>query len=191
MSSIRIFILSSFAENGPMHGHALRLWAERKHVNLWTNISVGAVYGAMKRLASEGLLREVGREQEGNRPTRQIYEVTEEGHRALAALRREALSEIWFKYDPFDVALARSDPNSADSLPDILADRLDRVQALLEERKRTNEEASEYISLAQEWALKHSEYRLEAEVAYLTDLLAAAPALVDDARNPRPLKPKP
>ena len=55
MSSIRLFILSSFDELGPMHGHRLRLEAERKHVHLWTDISVGAVYGAMKRLAAEGL----------------------------------------------------------------------------------------------------------------------------------------
>ncbi|RYG45356.1 PadR family transcriptional regulator, partial [bacterium] len=78
MSSIRLFILSSFADFGPMHGHRLRLEAERKHVDLWTDISVGAVYGAMNRLAVEGLLRESGREQEGNRPPRQLYEITEE-----------------------------------------------------------------------------------------------------------------
>jgi DNA-binding PadR family transcriptional regulator len=85
MSSIRLFILSSFAAFGPMHGHRLRLEAERNHVHLWTDISVGAVYGAMKRLASEGLLRESGRERDGNRPTRQLYEITEEGRLALAA----------------------------------------------------------------------------------------------------------
>ena len=47
MSSIRLFILSSFAELGPMHGHRLRLVAERNHVTLWTDITVGAVYGAI------------------------------------------------------------------------------------------------------------------------------------------------
>ena len=88
MSSIRLFILSSFAALGPMHGHRLRLEAESKHVHLWTDISVGAVYGAMKRLAAEGLLREAGQERAGNRPTRQLYEITDDGRRALAELRR-------------------------------------------------------------------------------------------------------
>ncbi|RYG67720.1 PadR family transcriptional regulator, partial [bacterium] len=68
MSSIRLFILSSFAELGPMHGHRLRLVAERNHVTLWTDITVGAVYGAMKRLAVEGLIRATETEREGNRP---------------------------------------------------------------------------------------------------------------------------
>ena len=190
MSSIRLFILSSFAELGPMHGHRLRLEAERNRVHLWTDISVGAVYGAMKRLASEGLLREAGREREGNRPTRQLYEITEEGRLALAALRREGLSEVWFKHDPFDLALTRMDPDTLDTLPSVLAERLDKVRALLEEIKRINEEVRDYVGLAKQWALRHIQYRLEAEVAYLTDLLAAAPDIVSDERNPRPRKPK-
>lgn len=191
MSSIRLFILSSFAELGPMHGHRLRLEAERNRVHLWTDISVGAVYGAMKRLAAEGLLRESGREREGNRPTRQVYEITEAGHHALAELRREGLRDVWFKSDPFDLALTRTDPGTLDTLPSVLAERLDTVRALLAESKRVNEGAREYIGLAKQWALRHTEYRLEAEVAYLTDLLTAATDIVADERNPRPRKPKP
>lgn len=191
MSSIRVFVLSSFAELGPMHGHRLRLEAERKHVHLWTDVSVGAVYGAMKRLASEGLLRESGREREGNRPTRQLYEITEEGRLALAELRREGLSDVWFRHDPFDLALSRSDPDALEGLPSVLAERLDKLRALLAESRQTSQGARDYIGLAQEWALRHTEYRLEAEVAYLTDLLAAADDIVADERNPRPRKPKP
>ncbi len=189
MSSIRLFILSSFAEYGPMHGHRLRLTAERYRVHLWTDISVGAVYGAMKRLASEGLLREAGREREGNRPIRQLYEITEEGHAALAALQRAGLSEVDFKFDPFDLALTRLDPASLDTLPLVLSERLDKVQELLAESERINEEARDYIGVAKQWALRHFEYRLEAEVAYLTALLTAAPEVVSDERNPRPRKP--
>lgn len=190
MSSIRLFILSSFAELGPMHGHRLRLEAEYKHVPLWTDITVGAVYGAMKRLAAEGLLRESGREREGNRPTRQLYEITEEGRRALAALRREGLSEVWFKHDPFDLALTRSEPEMLERLPSILVERLDKVRALLDESRRRNERAHDYVSVAEQWALRHTQYRLEAEIAYLTDLLAAAEGIIADERHPRPRKSK-
>jgi len=190
MSSIRLFILSSFAEHGPMHGHRLRLTAERYQVHLWTDISVGAVYGAMKRLASEGLLREAGREREGNRPTRQLYEITEEGRRSLAAERRAALSEVWFKPDPFDLALTRMDPDTLDALPSVLAERLEKMRARLAEIQRINEEVRDYVGLAKQWALRHIECRLEAEVAYLFALLAASPDIVSDERNPRPRKPK-
>ena len=171
-----------------MHGHRLRLQAEHNRVHMWTDISVGAVYGAMKRLASEGLLREAGREREGNRPTRQLYEITEEGRLALAALRRAGLSEVVFKFDPFDLALTRLDPETLDTLPSVLAERLDKVRALLAESQQINEEAREYIGVAKQWALRHFEYRLEAEVAYLTALRSAAADIVFDERNPRPRK---
>ena len=189
MSPIRLFILSSFATLGPMHGHRLRLEAEEKHVHLWTDISVGAVYGAMKRLAAEGLLREAGQERAGNRPTRQLYEISDDGRRALAELRREGLSDVWFKYDPFDLALTRSDPDELETLPSALAERLGRARGVLAEREQLNAWVPEHTGLAEEWALRHSVYRLEAEVAFLTDLLAAADDIVADERNPRPRKP--
>ncbi len=183
MSSIRLFVLSSFAELGPMHGHRLRVEAERNHVHLWTDISVGAVYGAMKRLAAEGLLRPTAREQQGNRPTRQLYEITDTGRDVLAELRRDGLSDVWFKYDPFDLALTRVDAPSIDALPAILAERLRQVETLLDETRRTNARARAFVGLAKQWALRHTEYRLEAEIAYLTDLLAAAPDIAVDERR--------
>lgn len=191
MSSIRLFILSSFAELGPMHGHRLRLEADRKRVPLWTDVPVGAVYGAMKRLAAEGLLREAGQEKDGNRPVRQLYRITEAGRRALADLRDAGLTEIWFRYDPFDLALTKAGPEDLDTFTRLLSDRLDRMRALLEARRAMIEGALAYVGLAEEWALRHSERRLAAEVGYLEDLLAAAPAIVEDERHPRPRKEKP
>jgi DNA-binding PadR family transcriptional regulator len=184
MSSIRLFILSSFDAFGPMHGHALRLIAEQMRVPLWTDISVGAVYGAMNRLATEGLLHESGREQEGNRPTRQIYEITAEGRRALDVLRREGLTEIWFKPDPFDLALTAMDPKLQKSLPAILTQRLESVRAQLADIKRKTDEVRTKVSHAKQWALRHNEYRLKAEVAYLTDLLKAVGDIVREKHEP-------
>ncbi len=95
-----------------------------------------------------------------------------------------------FKFDPFDLALTRLDPETLDTLPFVLAERLDTVRAMLAESKRINEEAREYIGVAKQWALHHFEYRLEAEVAYLTALLTAAPDIISDERTPRPRKTK-
>lgn len=180
MSSIRLFILSSFDALGPMHGHRLRMVAEKTHVHLWTDISVGAVYGAMKRLASEGLLRESGQEKEGNRPTRQLYEITEEGRQVLAELRLTGLSEVWFKFDPFDLALTRMDRETSERLPALLAERLAKVTAMLDEARALSASIDPKLGPAKRWALRHSVYRLEAEVAYLSDLLADADTIVAD-----------
>ena len=185
MSPIRLFVLVSFDRLGPMHGHRLRLEAEREHVHEWTDVSVGAVYGVMKRLETEGLLRDTGTEREGNRPTRRIYEITEAGRAALADLQSEGLSEIWFRYDPFDVALARPDPETLGALPGVIADRLDRATERLAERRKVEAASRPYVGLAEEWALKHTQYRLEAEVAYLMDLLQVVGDIVADERSPR------
>jgi len=190
MSSIRLFVLSTVAELGPVHGHLIRLFAERMQAPLWTDISVGAIYGAINRLASEGLLRETAQERAGNRPTRQLYEITDEGRRALDVLRREGLSEIWFKPDPFDLALVGVDRKMAKALPAILAKRLETARTMLAERKRVTENARGHVGVAKLWILRHSEYRLEAEVAYLTDLLKAAHDIANDKPHAFPAAPK-
>ena len=190
MSSIRLFILSSFAELGPMHGHRLRLEADRKRVPFWTDIPVGAVYGAMKRLASEGLLREAGQERQGYRPTRHLNEITETGRIALEELRVSGLTDIWFKYDPFDLALTKADAKDLGSFTAQLGDRLERLKAMLDERRDMVEAAIPYIGLIEEWALRHTERRLVAEIDFLTDLIASAPAISNDQHNPRPRKEK-
>jgi hypothetical protein len=71
-----------------------------------------------------------------------------------------------------------------------LAERLDKLRALLAETRRINEGAREFVGSAKQWALRHTEYRLEAEIAYLTDLLTAATDIVSDERDPRPRKVK-
>lgn len=178
MSSIRLFILSSFDLLGPMHGHRLRLEAEDRHVSLWTDITVGAVYGAMSRLADEGLLRQIGEEREGKRPVKQIYDITDEGRRVLADLRRSTLTEIWYKHDPFDLALVRMDPDSAAELPALLDARLKALEAQLAEAIRVNEWANPYISVTKRSALKHGQHRLQAEIAYLREVLEDIDAIV-------------
>ncbi|MFI0356889.1 PadR family transcriptional regulator [Actinomadura sp. 9N407] len=183
MSSIRLFILSSFATHGEMHGHQVRTQAEQEYVHLWTDISVGSVYGAIKRLAGEGLLEEVRSEQDGNRPARQIYAITAAGRDVLAELRHRSLRDIWWKFDPFDLALTRVDPDTLTDLPEVLSARLAAVRDLLEQTKRVNADALEHVSVSEKWALRHTEYRLQAEVSWLEDLIAAAPDIVADEQS--------
>ena len=75
-------------------------------------------------------------------------------------------------------------------MPEVLAERLDKLRALLAQSKQINEDVRDYVGVAKQWALRHTEYRLRAEVAYLTDLLADVSDLVLDARNPSPRKVK-
>ncbi|HYR13924.1 MAG TPA: helix-turn-helix transcriptional regulator, partial [Mycobacterium sp.] len=116
MSSIRIFLLAALEERGPMHGHQLRLLAEEEHVALWTDITVGSLYGAIKRLAAEELIEEVRVERAGAYPQRQVWAITDAGREALGGLRLRALRDIVIKPDPFDIAVTRVDPDHLDDL---------------------------------------------------------------------------
>jgi DNA-binding PadR family transcriptional regulator len=195
VSSIRLFILDALARHGEMHGHQLRLLAEQEHVHLWTDISVGALYGALKRLAGEGLLAEVRVEREGSYPERQVYGITETGRAALASLQREALAHVVFKPDPFDLALCRSDPERLDALPEAIEDRLRTLRALLAETSAANDRARPHLSLAETHALQHREHRLRAEIDWHAALVADLPAVVADERaralTPDPLPTRP
>ena len=182
MSSIRLYILDALARRGDMHGHQLRLLAEEEHVHLWTDISTGALYGALKRLAGEGLLAEVRVEREGSYPERQVYGITAAGRTALAELHRQGLEQVTFRPDPFDLALSRPDPGRLDELPSALEARLAALHELLEDTERQNVRARPYLSLGETHALLHREHRLRAEIAWHTDLVAALPEVIADER---------
>jgi DNA-binding PadR family transcriptional regulator len=190
VSSIRLFILDALARHGEMHGHQLRLLAEQEHVHLWTDISVGALYGAIKRLAGEGLLSEVRTEREGGYPERQVYGITEAGRASLASLQEAALEQVVFKPDPFDLALCRPNPDRLDELGESVGRRLAALEHLLDEIVHTNERARPYLSMGEAHALQHREHRLRAEIAWHRELIAALPAVVADERE-RALTPVP
>src|SRR5690242_10862639 len=123
----RLFILGALAKHGPMYGHQLRRDARLDRTELWSEVRPGSLYGALHRLAAEGLIEPLRTEQNGQLPARTVYGITEEGRRELRALRAEALQEVRLQPDPVDLALGMS----RDLDPVILRGYLeDRVQAL-------------------------------------------------------------
>lgn len=190
MSSIRLFVLDALARRGDMHGHQLRLLAEEEHVHLWTDISVGALYGALKRLAAEGLLTEVRTEREGSYPERQVYGVTAAGRTALAALQAATLAQVVLKPDPVDLALSRPDPDRLDDLADALAARLATLHDLLAESRARTARARPHLSVGETHALLHREHRIRAEIGWHEQLLADVPEIVAD-EHARALQPPP
>ncbi|MGT2427077.1 PadR family transcriptional regulator [Amnibacterium kyonggiense] len=178
MSSIRVFILGALAERGPMHGHQLRLLAEKEHVHMWTDFRVGGIYGALNRMLAEQLIDPVRTEREGGRPERQIVRITDAGRAALDALRLGTLSAFALKPDPFDLALARVGKDLADELPDLLRSRRATVATAAEEHRARLEHVDRYLNLTERHVMAHQTYRLQAELDWLDSLLADLPAIV-------------
>lgn len=183
MSSIRLFILDSFERHGEMHGHQLRQLAEQEHVHLWTDVSVGSLYGAIKRMVGEGLLTIVRTEREGNFPERQVYAITADGRARLDRIRALELSTITFRPDPFDLAISRLDREKLDELPGVLGERMRGLEELLAQSQASNERAHPYLSIVESLAMAHREQRLHAEIAWLNDVITALPEIAADERR--------
>lgn len=182
MSSIRIFLLDALAERGPTHGHQLRLLAEEQHVALWADISVGSVYGALKRLAAEDLITELRVEKEGAYPPRQVWAITEAGRATLGSLRLHAFSDLVIRPDPFDVALSRPDPDHLEDLPAMVSARIGSLKAALSQWEAHSGAIDRYLSAAERIVLRHRVVRLNAEIAWHEELLTELPTIVEDEK---------
>jgi DNA-binding PadR family transcriptional regulator len=183
MSAVRLFVLSTLAEHGPMHGHQIRLQAQSDRAELWTEVKVGALYGALKRLAAEGLIGEVRSERAGNFPERTVYEITPRGREALAAVHDEALCTVVFRPDPFDLALVHAGELDEQDLAHVVTARRDTLAVQHNALRHRAEVADPYLSEAERMALAHLSARLAAELAWHTELLDRLPKIVADFRR--------
>ncbi len=183
MSSIRLYILGALAEEGDMHGHQLRQLAEEEHIDEWTDITVGGLYGAIKRLAAEGLIDEVRVEREGAYPERQVWTITDRGRLALNHLRFSGLSDIVFKPDPFDLAMSRLDLDRLDALPAILEARTAAIRAKLAESQARTKLIRQYLTPTEDFVMQHGTARLRAELDWHEELLRKLPDIIEDEKS--------
>jgi DNA-binding PadR family transcriptional regulator len=180
VSSIRLYILDALVEEGPMHGHQLRLLAEKEHVQEWTDISVGALYGALKRMAAEGLIEEVRAEREGAYPERQVYAITDVGRISLSTTKLNALREIVVRTDPFDLAMSRLDGSKLGSLDELLAARIAHLKSMAAEAEAHIHSIEQYLTFTEQIVMSHKVARLHAEVEWHENLYTLLPKIIAD-----------
>lgn len=180
MSSIRLYILAALEEEGEMHGHQLRQLAEKEHIDEWTDITVGALYGALKRMAAEGLIAEVRVEQVGGYPERQIWDITDAGRIALAGLRLGALREIVDRADPVDLALSRLDRDRLEAVPALLEARLTELRSMVSSTEAHHATIRQYLTPLERVVMTHRTARLRSEIAWHEDLIERLPGLLAD-----------
>lgn len=183
VSSVRLYVLDALARSGDMHGHQLRQLAEKEHVDEWTDISVGALYGTLKRLAHEGLIEVARTEREGAYPERQVWRITREGGVALAQLREKGIRDIVLRADPVDLAISRLDLERAESLPGLVRARLSELSAMLEQNEAHTGSITQYLSPLERYVLEHKAARLRAEIAWTRGLLDRLPELIDHEKS--------
>ena len=171
----RLFILGALARGGPMHGHQIRRNAQTDRTELWTDIRVGSLYGALKRMAAEGVIEAVRTEQAGNRPERTVYAITEAGRQEFFALRDEALHAVGIPPDPVELALVNTDTMEPDRLRGAVESRLRVYAAKLVQWRNLREHADPYLTPMERLIMEHGRIRLEAEIAWHEQLLTSLP----------------
>ena len=171
----RLFVLGSLAKSGPMHGHQIRREAQIDRTELWADIKPGSLYGALHRMADEGLIAPVKTEQQGNLPARTIYEITQAGREELEVHRDEALRRTKLANDPVDLALQYLDDLTRESARTVITNRRQAYATQMAEWQRLQQQADPHITDIERLGFRHQILRLEAEIAWHDEVLAALP----------------
>lgn len=149
-----------------MYGHQLRRDARLDRTEMWSDVRPGSLYGALHRLAAEGLIEPLRTEQDGQLPARTVYAITGEGHRELRALRAEAWQEVRHRPDPVDLALAMSNDLDEDTLRGYLDDRIRVLSALAVQFDHERDRAWPDQTVADDLVIEHARLRIGAELAW-------------------------
>lgn len=183
VSSTRLFVLGQLARRGPMHGHQIRRAAQLDHLDLWTDVKPGSLYGALQRMAAEGLVRPVRSEREGGRPQRTIFEITTEGRHELEIHRAAALRDARLAPDPIDLALVHAPGMSEEAVTAALRDRRDAIAHQHQSMLHLRDEAGPYLSAMEKMIFEHSLRRLRTELDWHDELVDQLPKLLAEAEE--------
>ncbi len=164
MNPTRLFVLGALAKHGPMYGHQLRRHARMDRTEMWSEVQPGSLYGALHRMAAEGLIEPLRTEQDGQLPARTVYGITAEGRRELRVLRAEALQEIRIQPDPVDLALAMSGDLSEDVLRGYVEDRLRALSAQASQLEHQRERTWPDQTVADDLVIEHARMRIQVEL---------------------------
>ncbi len=181
----RLFILGALAKHGPMYGHQLRRDARLDRTQLWSQVRPGSLYGALHRLAAEGLIEPLRTEQAGQLPARTVYGITGEGLRELTVLRAEALQAVRVQPDPVDLALAMSADMSEEALRDYFDDRLQALSAQAARFDHHRERAWPDQTVADDLVVEHARLRIAAELTWHREVLEQIGKLAADSERRR------
>ena len=172
MNATRLFVLQSLARNGSQHGYEIARAAQVDHTDQWTAIKRGSLYGALHRMAAEGLVRVVRVERLGTSPERTVFAITEAGHQALVSQRDQALAQADLSPDPVDLALQYIPDLTPNELAAAVSRRLESLARQLASLEDARAEAAPHLVGLEPFTFEHSLMRLRTEVAWHARLLA-------------------
>ncbi len=151
-----------------MHGYQLQQFLD-EHMGFLSSLKPSTAYYTLEKMAEEGLV-EAASEREGNRPTRQVYCITERGEEVFRALLEQNLCSYDAGESGDDIGMAFLSSFSAERVAKLLVSKREGIMRRLAEV----EEALKRIQSVEptHLALLRARLRLHADLKWI-DAVAA------------------
>lgn len=162
-----------------MHGHQIRREAHLNRTDTWSNVKPGSLYGALQRMEKDGAIEVVRTEQEGNRPERTVYAITDKGRSELIAIRDAIMRDARLRPDPVDLAIQFLDDGLRveDAIMDLTL-RVRDIKDQLDAWRSAREAAEPWLNDLERMVYVHSLRRLELELQWHQEVLGRLPELL-------------
>lgn len=129
---LALAVLSCLFER-PMHPYQVSTTLKQRRKDDSIRLNYGSLYSVVSGLRGQGLIAEHGTSKEGNRPERTVYAITPDGEAELFDWLRELLRVPVNDYPALEAGLALMPVLAPDVVADVLRERLDTLDALIEE----------------------------------------------------------
>jgi DNA-binding PadR family transcriptional regulator len=106
LAPTRLLVLGIVRLLQPIHGYDVRRELLSWRADEWANVAPGSVYGALNTLERDGWIEPVDTSQEGTRPARTTYRVTDEGEKEFHSLLNDTWSHAHSENHPLLPAVA-------------------------------------------------------------------------------------
>ncbi len=169
--STRLVILGLLRER-PLYGYEIKQIIE-EHMGDWTNIAFGSIYFALGKLAEEGFVEQVAIEQEGRRPSRTVYQITEVGRDEFLRLLREVWGEVERHYYAIDIGLAFMEALPIEEVKGYLRGRIAQLEGIVQHiaQHQAEQMAQPRVPATAAAVFEHGLAHFQAELDWTRDLL--------------------
>ncbi len=170
--STRLAILG-FLRGRPLYGYEIKQMIERI-MGDWANIAFGSIYFALKKLSDEGFVEKVGTEQEGRRPSRMVYRITDTGRDEFMRLLREVWDNVERQTFSFDIGLSLMSALPIEEVKGFLKKRVTQLEHILnfldshQAEELEDEHVPRHLASA---VFSHHRLHLRAELDWTRELL--------------------
>lgn len=164
--STRLVILGLLRDR-PLYGYEIKHIIE-EHMGDWTDIAFGSIYYALGKLEEKHFIEQVAVEQEGNRPSRSVYQITAAGEEEFLRLLRAVWTNVERRHFDLDLGLFFMNALPHSEVEGYLEQRVAQLQGVVRHLKEHEEQqlARDEVPAQAQAIFAHSRMHIEAELTW-------------------------